>query len=47
MQVVYIIKGCGGKEGGRLAQKIQNGKPKFLYLLILEYLKNYFIELPK
>ena len=32
---------------GDLGQKPQNGKPKFINLLILEHLKNYFIELPK
>ena len=32
---------------GGLGEKPQNGKPKFLNLLILEYLKNYFIEPPK
>ena len=32
---------------GRLGPKPQNGKPKFLRLLILEHLKNYFIESPK
>ena len=32
---------------GDLGQKSQNGKPKFLNLLILEHLKNYFIEPPK
>ena len=29
------------------AQKPQNGKPKFFNLLILERIKNYFIEHPK
>ena len=29
---------------GGLGEKPQNGKPKFLNLLILEHLKNYFIE---
>ena len=29
---------------GRPGQKPQNGKTKFLNLLILEHLKNYFIE---
>ena len=32
---------------GGLGQKPQNGKPTFINLLILEHLKNYFIELPK
>ena len=32
---------------GARAQKPQNGKPKFLSLLILEHLKNDFIEPPK
>ena len=32
---------------GVRAQKPQNGKPKFLNLLILEHLKNHFIEPPK
>ena len=30
-----------------LGQKPQNGKPKFLKLLILQNLKSYFIKLPK
>ena len=38
----------GGEGGGGgwwgPAQKPQNGKSKFLNLLILEHLKNYFIE---
>ena len=29
---------------GNLGQKPQNGRTKFLTLLILEHLKNYFIE---
>ena len=33
-----------GGRGGGAAQKPQNGKSKFLNLLILEHLKNYFIE---
>ena len=32
---------------GGLGQKPQNGKSEFLNLLILEHLKNYFIEPPK
>ena len=32
---------------GGLDQKPQNGKPKFLNFLILEHLKNHFIEPPK
>ena len=32
---------------GGLGQKPQNGKPTFINLLILEHLKNYFIEPPR
>ena len=32
---------------GGLGQKPQNGKPKFPNLLLLEHLKNHFIEPPK
>ena len=32
---------------GSLGQKLQNGKPTFPNLLILEHLKNHFIEQPK
>ena len=32
---------------GGLAQNPQNGKPKFINLLILEHLKYYFTEPPK
>ena len=36
-----------GKWGGEAGQEPQNGKSKFINLLILEHLKNYFIEPPK
>ena len=49
--LVWISSGAvsGGEGGGGEgwwgpAQKPQNGKSKFLNLLILEHLKNYFIE---
>ena len=38
--------GGAGGEGGGPALKPQHGKPKFLNLLILDHLKNYFIEHP-
>ena len=41
-RISSIVSGGGG--GGGAAQKPQNGKSKFLNLLILEHLKNYFIE---
>ena len=31
---------------GGLGKKPQNGKPKFCNFLILDHLKNYFIETP-
>ena len=31
---------------GGLGKKTQNGKPKFCNFLILDHLKNYFIETP-
>ena len=48
--LVWISSGAvsGGEGGGESwwgpAQKPQNGKSKFLNLLILEHLKNYFIK---
>ena len=33
--------------GGGLGQKPQNGKPEFINLLIVEHLKNHFIEPPE
>ena len=44
---VSDIGKCGGGGGEGACQKPQNGKSKFINLLILEYLKNYFIEPPK